>query len=372
VRICLNADMAASPGGVGRYVRELIDYLRRSPTDDVTFAISQVKSRLRDDVPYAYSPRPVGPFSSERHQLRFARAISAQLQGLDLYHEPYNFAPRWPKACARILTIHDLLPLTRPLDYRKRDVFRHAINCVRKAGEPDLLLADSEVTRLDIAKWYGKKIADRTQVIHLGVDHNRFRPSNPSTRFATRQKLVGSRAASESFLIGYIGLLSKRKGVDVLLQASAKLPPGALLAVGGNVSEELAGPLAQVQLSGNVVNLGFVPEKDLPHMLAAFDLFVFPSPREGFGLPPLEAMACGTPVLCADAPTLRETLQGTAHYFAAGDPSALASALQRLHAEFVRGNWGERSRRATQRTRHLSWAETCRKTRKAYETAIRN
>jgi glycosyltransferase involved in cell wall biosynthesis len=186
----------------------------------------------------------------------------------------------------------------------------------------------------------------RVRVIPLGVNPN-FRPTPSDLR--QRLNLPNGR------LILHIGGNQPRKNVGLIVQALRSLPDDVtLVQVGG----ELA-PAPRIR------SLSFVPESDLAALYSLADVFVFPSKYEGFGLPPLEAMACGTPAIVANTSSLPEVVGDAALLVSPDDPQELAAAIQRILTEPDLA--AALRERGLARARQYTWERTARETLAVYQ-----
>jgi glycosyltransferase involved in cell wall biosynthesis len=199
------------------------------------------------------------------------------------------------------------------------------------------VVADSEATRQDLVRWYGTA-ADKIAVIYPGRDE-RLAP------VADAEALAGVRGRyglTDAYLL-YVGTLQPRKNLVRLVQAfasllgahgsSPQLPAGLQLVLAGQkgwLYDEILAEIGKLGLEGRVVATGYVADEELPALLSGALAFVFPSLYEGFGLPVLEAMACGTPVVCSNASSLPEVAGDAALMVDPRDTEALAEALWRI------------------------------------------
>jgi glycosyltransferase involved in cell wall biosynthesis len=225
-----------------------------------------------------------------------------------------------------VVTVHDLSFLRRP-EYADPGLQRHLSASVpRAARRADHVLADSDNTRQDVVTLLGVP-DDRVTVAYPGVSPAFQRVEDPAAREAVRARY----GLGRPFVLG-VGTIEPRKEWPVLVAAfeRAGLTAHALVIAGrrgwlvAGVDAAVAGARADVRL------LGFVDDADLPALYSLADAFAFPSAYEGFGLPPLEAMACGTPTVVSDAPCLPEIVGDAALVTPVGDAAALAAALVRL------------------------------------------
>jgi glycosyltransferase involved in cell wall biosynthesis len=235
------------------------------------------------------------------------------------------------------------------------------------------VLADSEATQQDLMYYYRIPEA-RIRVVYPGRDESLAPVCAPMTLADVRARL----GLSNSYLL-YVGTLHPRKNLVRLIQAFASFlnsPPGTLQSALSNLQLVLAGQkgwlydeiLAQIRklgLTDRVVLTGYVPEADLPGLLSGALAFVFPSLYEGFGLPVLEAMACGTPVICSNVSSLPEVAGEAALLVDPLDTEALAEAIGRIVAdEGLRRTLVEQG---FQQAQKFSWRRCARETLQVLE-----
>lgn len=302
-------------------------------------------------------------------QISFGRACLRE--HVALAHVPYFASPLFP-ATRTVVTIHDIIPMLLPL-YRGSPLVRLYTRLVAAgAGRAGAVIADSECSKRDIVKHLGLP-AERVRVIHLAAGP-RFHPVEDAT---TQEAIRAKYALPERYLL-YFGGFDQRKNVRVLVEAFGLLKDlyqsGYRLALAGsalgNDSAFFPSPLRtaeQVGLPEDAIRyLGWVPEQDKPALYAGAAAFLFPSLYEGFGLPPLEAMACGTPVICSNASSLPEIVGDAAVQV---DPSDAV-----MWAESIRAVVGDPNRQREMRERGLaqarqfSWARTAEETLAVYRS----
>lgn len=287
----------------------------------------------------------------------------------DLYHTPHVTIPLGFDG-PLVTTVHDLIPLlvreTMP-SWSRRTVFRLMLEeAVRRSA---VIICD---TRHAAATLYEAGLRPRSlSVVPLGVAPA-FRPQPPQTIAAARQ----AHGLERDYVI-WAGAFRPHKNVATLVRAYAALPPAlratydvALIGDPATPYGESIRALASSLLGAaapQVHFLGFVDAADLPPLYAGAAALVFPSLIEGFGLPPLEAAACGTAVLSSNRPPMPEVLGEGARYFDPTDPPALARLLGGLLLDDAgRKALGERSRRRSER---FTWEETARRVVEAYRAA---
>ena len=326
-------------GGIGRYTRDLIQALVVEAPD---FDYKLFSARPPAVLPVA-DPLPVAPRVSyhpapfdERwlyrlwYRARLPLPIQSFTGPLDLFHSPDFVLPPVSGRIPTILTVHDLsfihYPETFPatlVGYLNRVVPWS----VDRAGH---ILADSESTRRDLQSFWGVA-AERLTVLYSGVNE-RFQPV---TDAAALNEVCARYGLQRPFVLA-VGTVQPRKNYEMLVRAFRPVAdhhPHSLVIVGGKgwLDEGLPVEIERQGLRERVKLAGFVDDADLPALYSAADLLAFPSLYEGFGLPLLEAMACGTPVLSSDASSLPEVAGGgSAMLLSPHDESAWSSAMIEL------------------------------------------
>jgi glycosyltransferase involved in cell wall biosynthesis len=273
-------------------------------------------------------------------RLRLPVPIQVVTGPLDLFHSPDFVLPMMGRTPA-ILTVHDLSFLRVPQFFVPgfRNYLEKAVS--RAVGRARCILADSESTRRDLVELLAVE-PERVTVIYPGVEP-RFQPVRDVEvlgRVRARYSLP------ERFILG-LGTLQPRKNFEGLIEAFGHLLSGRgdvpefvdlqLVIAGGRgwiaSREEILAQTERARLSGRVHLLGFVDDDDLPALYSLAQTFAFPAWYEGFGLPVLEAMACGTPVVAANNSSLPEVVGEAGLMVDAGDPGSLAETLAQLVAD---------------------------------------
>jgi glycosyltransferase involved in cell wall biosynthesis len=266
------------------------------------------------------------------------------------YYHPRFLAPGFPGL--RVTTVHDMIPELYPESFTTRDP--HLSKAAYVAAS-DLVLCVSESTRRDLIEVYGDPGVPMP-VTYLGVDPA-FQPDLPRPSDLPERYVL------------FIGRRSGYKDFDVLLQAWAEVPDDgtALVVVGGGpLDESELARLRELRVEERTRHIE-ATDAQLRHIYAGALVFVFPSRHEGFGLPTLEAMASGLPVVLAHSSSHPEVGGDVARYFAPGDVGALTTSLlellgdQELRAEL---GWA-----GVARARTFTWQDTARATSQAYHAA---
>jgi len=304
--------------------------------------------------------------STDRPPLRIAwehaaLPLAARRDRLDLFHGTMNVLPRF-LPCPSVVTIHDLAFLRWPQQVPARR-YRYLSTAVRAASKRAAhIITVSEATKADAVELLGID-PGRITVAHLGVD-SRFHPPSEEDLllFMTDQ-------ATDAPYILAVGNLEPRKNLPGLLRAFAQLAPDVphkLVLVGAEawLTGEIHATLDRLRLGGRVRMTGFVSDDDLPLWYGAADLFVFPSLYEGFGLPVVEAMACGVPVVTSNVSSLPEVAGDAAVLVDPRDVDAIADGLCRVLTD------ADLSRRLRQsgreRAARFTWEETAARTVAVY------
>ena len=282
----------------------------------------------------------------------------------DLFHSPYVVLPFLARI-RLIMTVHDLIfehhPEYRPRSYLQR-FYRPATQLGTKRA--DLVLTVSESTGRDVQAYY-RVNQPSIHVIGNAVDSNFQRESDPARLAAVRKRY----SLPEHFILA-LGAGRPHKNIEMLVEAFARLDPSlapTLVIAGEHDPRFPDGVSARIHahdIASRVVRPGIVREDDLPVVYSLADVFVFPSLVEGFGLPPLEAMACGTPVLASTASAVSEAVGDAALVFDARDPEQLATLLSGALTDAALQT--TLRQRGTERVRAFTWERVARETLQAY------
>lgn len=344
--------------GLGRYAQNLAREMRRWLKADEALSVLMAEATaepVTEGVPLRCTPFEL------KQQWEVPRALR-RLEA-DLYHSLYLLMPYRPDT-PTVLSVNDLIPLMRPAEssWRARMFFTLGLRLALHTAQRVITI--SEHTRQDLLTRFSYP-AHRVQVIPLAADE-RFGPVGQAKILSLRETYK----LPQRFVL-YVGSNKPHKNLVTLIRAWEGVRSDALLVIAGAWDAHY--PHAKVEaaqrhLEERVRWLGPVPEADLPALYAAAEVFVFPSLYEGFGLPPLEAMACGTPVVCSHASSLPEVVGDAALVFDPHDVMALRAALQRvLEDAALRERLREKG--LTQAGR-FSWARTAQETLSVYRAIV--
>lgn len=351
--------------GVSRYVERLLSALPEAmPEDDLIAYLDKAVT-----APEGVSVRRT-PFAIDKPAFRVAweRAAFpalARKDRLDLFHGTVNALPSG-LGCPGVVTIHDLAFLRWPeqVPARRYQYLAKAVPAAAKAARR--VLTVSEATKRDVVELLGVA-PDKVVVTPLGVDA-RFAP--PSTAAV---EVFRERAAIRRPYVLVVGTLEPRKNLPRLLDAFALIAPRVphqLVLIGpeGWLTGPFHEQLERLRLGDRVRLTGFVPDGDLPAWYAGADCVAVPSLYEGFGLPALEAMACGAPVVVSNVSALPEVVGDAGVLVDPNDTDSIAAGL-----ESVLGDPAARMRMTANgrlRAAEFSWAKTAELTGTAYREAV--
>ena len=289
--------------------------------------------------------------------------LSRRLGDVDIVHAPSVAVPP-RRSVPVIVTVHDVAPAIFPESFPPHGRWFHGRGLAAAARRADLVITVSEAARAEILA-HSTIAPDRLRVVPNGVDH--IAPSAAEVRATlARHRLTGVP------YVLWVGTLEPRKNVATLATAFAQVDAiGCQLALAGPsgwLSDDLVPPVVRARLGERLRLLGHLHEAELRALYAGATLFALPSRHEGFGLPVLEAMVQGTPVICSDIPPLCELAGGAARLVAATDVDDWAAALQDLLGDDeARSALGAAGRA---RAALFSWEGTVRATREVYVEAI--
>jgi glycosyltransferase involved in cell wall biosynthesis len=352
--------------GVVRYTDELIRALAPHLARDLTVFLTRSPDGL-DGLPISRIRAPF-PTRSE-----YARAfweqcvvpVQVERSGFDVFHSP-NYILPLGTTCPCVVTIHDLAFLDRSLHRLRSHLYLSALTKAA-LGKASRIICVSAYTRDRLLERF-PAVADRARVIEEAVD-GRFspRPDEEVERFRARYRLEGP-------YVLFVGTIEPRKNLDRLIRAfgtavaSSGAPHDLVIAGGrgwkaGDVWRAFEGS----PVRSRIRFLGYVPDAELPAAYTGADVFAYLSLVEGFGLPPLEAMACGTAVLTSNLTSLPEVVGGAALTVDPRDQEQVARGLVRLMGDpHERASMGAAG---LARSRAFSWRSVAEKTLAVYAEA---
>ncbi|MBM3134809.1 MAG: glycosyltransferase family 4 protein, partial [Chloroflexi bacterium] len=316
MRICLDlSPVVQRKAGLGTYAQRLAEHLLAVDRENVYSAFHYgrtVQEPLRP--PLDALPRRVVPWNARPWRLGVAARhvlglhMDSTFPDVDIFHATEHLLPPL-RGVRTVFTFHDAIYALFPQYHLPMNRLFLGSMMPRFLRRADAIVTVSECSKRDAVRLYGIDPA-RIRVIYEGVDA-RFRPVTDPARLA---QVRARYALPESYIL-YVGTIEPRKNLVALLEAFSAIynRQSAIgnrqLVIGGKkgwLYESFFSRLRELGLEGEMILPGYIADEDLPAMYSAASVFVFPSLYEGFGLPPLEAMACGTPVVCSNASSLPE------------------------------------------------------------------
>jgi len=303
-------------------------------------------------------------YYSVREQLELPRLL--RRHRVDLLHSPHFMMPL-RRTCPTVVTIHDVIYLACKNDlpsWAGRAYYRKMMSA--SAAKADRIITVSEFSKSEIVRWL-KVDPARIEVIHSGISPVFQRVTDPLRLEAVRSK-YGIR---KQFIL-FAGIYKPRKNHAALLRAFQRMTADgvcAQLVIAGPVHEgerELKKLASELKISDDLVLTGRVDDGDLAALYSAARVYACPSLYEGFGFTVLEAMACGTPVLCSPATSLPEVAGDAALYADPRTPESFSAALCRIFTDdALRAKLIEKG---LQNCRRFSWQNAAAKTIAVYES----
>lgn len=295
----------------------------------------------------------------------FVLPAKAAAEGFDLIHctTPYGTFTR--SRFRNVITICDVTPLLFPAAHGRMNVWHHRFVLPAILKRAASIITISESSKRDIVRIYNVP-EEKVTVTCLAADE-RYRPKPPGTAGEAVMQIP------RPYILN-VGTLEPRKNLDGLLRAFAiarkRGLPHTLVIAGarGWGKSRLAGLIRELALDDAVLFTGFVEDRDLPHLYAGAEFFVYPSLYEGFGLPPLEAMACGVPVITSNGSSLPEVTGDAALLVDPRSDGELAGAMVRMA-----GDAGLRQMlqaKGVERAALFSWERTAEETLAVYRQAM--
>jgi len=375
MKVCLDLSPAVqNHAGLGRYSEELARALVEL-RDACEVRLFYTDSRGRrpapplDALPHKSIRWPNKPWRMSALLSSYTRFPMDYLAGdADVFHATDHLLP-YLRRTSSVFTLHDLIPLERPAAHLPLNRWYLQLMLPRFLRHADAIICVSQHTKNDAVRFF-REIEPKIHVIPEGVNRN-FRPVRDAAALAE----VRARYDLPERFILFVGTIEPRKNLERLWEAYKVLRSEGrtekLVVVGrkGWLYQPTLARLAELGLEGEVLFPGYVANGDLPAFYALATCFAFPSLYEGFGLPPLEAMACGCPVVSSNSSSLPEVCGDAAILVPPTDVSALTSALRRLLDDAALRD-DLRSRGLRQAAR-FTWDDAAQRTLEVYSTCCR-
>ena len=285
----------------------------------------------------------------------------------DLYHFPHTIKlpeniPEWRS----IVSILDIIPLvdhrTQKDDEKLTRSFSNIMSFIKNRKDIDII-SISEYTKNDIIKYVGID-ERRIHVVPCGFNSKKYYPEeNRST--------LNKYNINKPFVL-YLGALDTRKGIDTILDAVRSIKKNDMVIVIAGTkgrNREINNRVEKLNEKGDLIYVGYVNDKEKRELMSMAEMFVFPSFYEGFGLPVLEAMACGTPVITTSATSIPEVGGDSVLYFEAGNTEELVYQINRVHSSVTLQK--KKTKNGLERSKQFTWDKAAELTEEVYNNVFR-
>ena len=349
--------------GIGNVVYNVLDNIPKKYGKNI-YLINYEENELFNEMNYINIPNP---FKKIFKGFLWCQLLPMknELKFLDIIHNPSQTMATALKFKQKyIFTVCDITPILHPETHRTTGVLTHKYIFPKTIKSADKIISISHHTKQDLIKYF-KITEDKIKVIHLAANEN-YKPLNEKEIINIKQKYN----LNYSFIL-YVGTLEPRKNIPTLLKALYKLKKQGIkhkLVITGKKGwkyKSIFETIDKLNLQKDVIFTGYVPDEDLPALYNAADLFVYPSLYEGFGLPPLEAMACGTPVITSNTSSLPEVVGDAGIMVNPYDVDELANKIYEVLTND--GLREELSKKGLERAKLFSWKKCAEEHLKVYE-----
>lgn len=376
LKVGINATALLSPRtGIGQYIYHLgLEFLECGEIDPYFFYaehwgtelrsgplanISEIKAFINRFMPW---PHIISRFLM---QIKFSDGLSKH--PVDVYHEPNYLAYKF--SGPSVVTVHDASWVRHPETHPAERLNAISRYFPRSLEASSAILTDSEFVKGEIVELFGVS-PEKIYPVLLGVSLE-FNPRSPEECNAF---LANHQLAFGQYVLS-VGTLEPRKNIPALIDAYSMLPanlqrrfPLVLVGMRGWLTSGLEARMKPLVDRGVIKPLGYVPDAAMPLIYSGAAAFVFPSVYEGFGLPPLEAMACGVPVISSQTSSLPEVVGDAGILVDPQDVDAIADSLRRVLED--RAFAEELAQKGIQRAAGFSWKRTTAETIDVYRQAL--
>ena len=368
--VILAAAIGTTSGGAGQYERQVLPHL----LPILQAAGCQVSVLLCRDanlqLPSNLATVVRSPKAGSR---KISRVLLEELWpsfvtwGTDIFFSMdsrFPLSPLWARK--KLVVVHDIqilrhlaAPAQYPIDAPWANLKYFSTGMSKALRTADTIITDSQFTANELVSFAGVR-QDRIRVIPCGIDHERFHPPEDTSRLEE----VRSRYNLPAAFYLFVGQPSKQKNFRLIVESYASGSTGSEFRLPVVVTwgrrrrtlfEDTLARIEQTGLSGLFQFAGYVRDEDLPLVYAAARALLYPSRYEGFGLPPLEAMACGTPVVCSNSTSLPEVVGDATLLIDPEQPGSLSEALRKVSQEATRR---ELIKKGLERAQVFSWQST--------------
>lgn len=291
-------------------------------------------------------------FLSLNEQIELPLIVN-KYKGKAIFHSPSFVSSPFIKA-KMIMTIHDLNHLRFPQYYTPFHKYYYKYIVKPSALKCEKIITVSEFSKREIVNWLGCS-EEKVVVTYNGVDH-KFKPIDDVNKL---EKVKQKYSLPNKFIL-YIGNLKPHKNVETLVKSMSLVNQDFNLVINGKVNESLKNLISKFNLKSRIKFIGYVEDSDLPVLYNLASVFVFPSLYEGFGLPPLEAMACGCQAIVSDTSSLPEVMGDLGYKFSPNNYEELAELINKV------ANDKYEKQKLLDRAKLFNWKKTCDKTFEIY------
>jgi len=349
--------------GIRRYIEGLYGAATKLPSDHEFVFLVDDASKAPANWPDNTGWQGFGT-TSRLARLGWKTSQVLKQAKVDCYH--VQFVAPWFKACKEVVTVHDILFHTHPQFFSRTSKYTLAPLIKRSVQRASLVLTISEYSKAQIMERYGVD-EDRILITSNGIDKHKFSPGDP----AESARLVREAFGLDDYVLS-VGRIEPRKNHKALVRAYAhmkglgKTLPRLVLVGGKDFGyQALASLIQELGVTKDVLFLHGVSDQMLPHLYRAALVMAYPSFAEGFGIPPLEAMACGCPVITSGTTALPEVVGNTGWLVEPDSWESVEAALiQAISSPSLRS---EKSKLGLERAATFSWEESAKTLLSAYD-----
>jgi glycosyltransferase involved in cell wall biosynthesis len=366
-RICFVGRIVRKNSGVDRYSRNLVARVAKLSQHEIYVTFN--------DPPEGTKNFPGLDMDSENFFVRFIHNLFILPYFLhkgkfDIIHGLTPWSHFFSFGAKKVITVHDLTGLLFPQFHILREHIKYRIFLSNSIGRADRIIAVSKNTANDLERHLGIP-KEKISVVYEGIDHSLYSPVRDEGQLRQAREKYSLPAG----FILYVGNIEPRKNIPALLKAFSKIRaahPGLWLVIAGKKGWKYREIFKMMErdseLSLNVKFIDYVEERHLPALYSLASVFVYPSLYEGFGLPPLEAMACGVPVVASSASSVPEVVGAAALLVDPKDADSIADAVIRILKDKKLA--AELSRRGPERAKMFDWEKTAKETIRIYEEIL--
>lgn len=349
-------------GGIERYLRGLFKGIEKVDKTNEYFIFTNKDCggafKLPGNFKEVPSPASAAFRPSKILWEQFILPFQAKRRKIDVMFSPANIAP-FLHPFPTVTVMHDMIPFIRPEGFGAIELAALKTLFYLSAKSSNAIITDSKSSKDDIVRIF-KAPEEKVRVVYAACDSEAFVPAG-----ARREDL--KKYGIEKKYILYVAARRKYKNIDGLVRAYKILKQRhrvehmlVITGLGGRADEVLSGLVKELGLERDVLFSGFIPDEELPLLYSGADVFVYPSFFEGFGLPVLEAMACGVPVAASNATSVPEVVGDAGLLFNPNDTEDIANSVYRLLTDKILK--AKMIEKGFARVKEFSWEKTARET----------